>query len=365
MDSNSTVYANEHTQQLLDAQAHICNHIFYFLNSMAVKCAIELGIPDAIQKHGKPVTLNELATALDIHPTRAPSLNRLMRLLVHSRFFSKEKLANGEVVFGLTINSQLLLRNHPLSLADFAIFVLNPITVNPANHISSWFRNDTVSPFHSCHGRNIWQQAETMTEYSECLNQAMASDSRFVARLLTSSNECKSLFKGIKSLVDVGGGDGTMAKTIAEAYPGLKCVVLDLPYVVEGLQGNGLNVEYIGGNMFEAIPPAQVVLLKSILHDWSDDQCIQILQRCKEAIPSSDQGGKVIIIDIVVDENSARNEHSNAQILFDMEMMSLTNGGKERSEEEWKKIFVNAGFGCDYKVLDVLGPRSVIEICPL
>ena len=104
---------------------------------------------------------------------------------------------------------------------------------------------------------------------------------------------------------------------------------------------------------------------QSILHDWSDEHCIQILQRCKEAIPSSDQGGKVIIIEIVVDENSARNEHSNAQILFDMEMMSLTNGGKERSEEEWKKIFVNAGFGCDYKVLDVLGPRSVIEICPL
>ena len=108
------------------------------------------------------------------------------------------------------------------------------------------------------------------------------------------------------------------------------------------------------------------LVFQSILHDWSDEHCVQILRKCKEAIPSRDQGGKVIIIDIVVDdENSACYGYSNAQILFDMEMMSLTDGGKERTEEEWKKIFLNAGFGSDYKVLPVLGPRSVIEIYPL
>jgi len=103
------------------------------------------------------------------------------------------------------------------------------------------------------------------------------------------------------------------------------------------------------------------------LHDWSDEHCIQILQKCKEAIPSKDQGGKVIIIDVVMkDQNDTHPNCANAQqILYDIEMMSLTIGGKERTKEEWKCLFHNAGFSSDYKELPVLGPRSIIEIYPL
>jgi len=107
-----------------------------------------------------------------------------------------------------------------------------------------------------------------------------------------------------------------------------------------------------------------MVMLQWILHDWSDDDCIKILEQCKEAIPNKDQGGKVIIIDIVVDNNTNTLKHSITQILFDMQMMSLTVGGKERTEEEWKKLFVSAGFD-DYKVLPILGLRSIIEVYPL
>jgi len=102
-----------------------------------------------------------------------------------------------------------------------------------------------------------------------------------------------------------------------------------------------------------------------ILHDWSDEYCIQILQRCKEAIPSKDQGGKVIIIDIVMEDQTDTFEYSNSQFLFDMEMMSLTIGGKERTKEEWEELFQIAGFNKDFQVHCKLGPRSVIEICPL
>lgn len=50
--------------------------------------------------------------------------------------------------------------------------------------------------------------------------------------------------------------------------------------------------------MFESIPHADAVLLKFILHDWSDKDCVRILKMCREAIPSREEGGKVIIIDI-------------------------------------------------------------------
>jgi len=52
-----------------------------------------------------------------------------------------------------------------------------------------------------------------------------------------------------------------MAKVIAESFPHLKCTVLDLPHVVADLQGTE-NIEYVGGDMFQAIPSADSIMLK-------------------------------------------------------------------------------------------------------
>ena len=104
-------------------------------------------------------------------------------------------------------------------------------------------------------------------------------------------------------------------------------------------------------------------MLQWILHDWSDDHCVKILQRCKEAIPSKDEGGKIIIIDMVVKINHENVNYSNSQLLIDMLMMNLNIGGKERTEDQWKSLFKSAGLG-EYKIFTMLGPRSVIEVYP-
>ena len=87
----------------------------------------------------------------------------------------------------------------------------------------------------------------------------MACDSQLVGSILI--RDCKDVFSGLNSLVDVGGGTGTFAEAIADAFPRLKCTVLDLPHVVDGLESSK-NLAYVGGNMFEAIPPADAVLMK-------------------------------------------------------------------------------------------------------
>ena len=74
---------SENATELLNAQAHIWNHIFNFVNSMSLKRAIELGIPDIIHNHGKHMTLWELIIALPIHPTKSPHVKDLMRILIH------------------------------------------------------------------------------------------------------------------------------------------------------------------------------------------------------------------------------------------------------------------------------------------
>lgn len=103
--------------------------------------------------------------------------------------------------------------------------------------------------------------------------------------------------------------------------------------------------------------------LQWILHDWSDEECVKILKRCKEAITSrKDKKGKVIIIDMMMENQKGDEESIETQLFFDMLMMVLVEG-KERNKEEWAKLFSDAGFS-DYKITPILGLRSLIEVYP-
>ncbi|KAK9214172.1 hypothetical protein WN944_006160 [Citrus x changshan-huyou] len=171
----------------------------------------------------------------------------------------------------------------------------------------------------------------------------MITDFELIASVLI--EDCNEVSKGLKPLVDVGGSTGTMARAIATAFPDTKCTVFDLPLVVDNMVGTN-NLDFFGGNMFEAIPPPNAVLLKIfnnysnltkltnqltwwILHDWSDEESLKILKKCKESTPSTDEGGK----------------------------------GKERSVCDWKKLFLAAGFS-HYKITPNLGLWSLIEAYP-
>ena len=103
-----------------------------------------------------------------------------------------------------------------------------------------------------------------------------------------------------------------------------------------------------------------VAKLQWVLHDWSKE-CIKILKNCKKVIPPREEGGKVIIIDMVVEEGSSNLKRREVQALFDL-YMTIING-IERDEQEWKSIFFEAGFS-DYKISPVLGARSIIEVYP-
>ncbi|KAL2483378.1 O-methyltransferase family protein [Forsythia ovata] len=354
-------YGGEKSTELLNAQAHVWNHIFNFINSMSLKCAVQLGILDIIHKHGKPMTLAELVEALPMNKAKAQSISRLMRILIHSGFFMKAKISKGEEEIGywITPASRLLLKDEPLSVAPFLLAMLDPVLTEPWHHLSAWFENENSTPFDTAHGRMLWEHAGQEPRLNNFFNEAMASDARLVTSLLI--RDCKHVFEGLNSIVDVGGGTGTVSKIISDEFPNLKCTVLDLPHVVAGLEGTK-NLSYVGGDMFESIPSADAVLLKWILHDWSDEECVKILKKCKEAISSMDKGGKVIIIDIIVDNQKGDDEAIETKLFFDMLMMVLVSG-RERNEKEWAKIFYDASFN-NYKITHSLGLRSVIEIYP-
>ncbi|EEF44349.1 Chavicol O-methyltransferase, putative [Ricinus communis] len=163
--------------ELLQAQAHIWNHIFNFINSMSLKSAIQLGIPDAIHSHSRPI-FSQLIAALPVHPAKARCIPRLMRILIHSGFFAKAKIEENDEEEGyvLTNASKLLLKENHSSAAPFLLSMLDPILTEPWHYVSTWFQNDDATPFHTAHEMRFWEYAGNEPKVTNSFNKAMASD---------------------------------------------------------------------------------------------------------------------------------------------------------------------------------------------
>ncbi|KAF3451416.1 hypothetical protein FNV43_RR07511 [Rhamnella rubrinervis] len=360
--------------ELFPAQSDLYRHVFNYISSMSLKCAVELGIPDIIHNHGQPITLSDLVPALEIHPSKTSSVHRLMCLLVHSGFFSATRPAvhhinhkdgdheDEEEAYDLTPTSRLLLKDNLSCISPMVLSMLDAALVTPWHFMGDWFRGNRGSsstPFEIAHNMKIWEYGDQNPEFNSLFNEAMASDSGMMNWVI---RDCEPVFEGLVTLVDVGGGTGLVSRIITESFPHLKCTVLDLPHVVGNLPAVGQteNMKFIGGDMFRSIPPANAVLLKTVLHSWSDDKCLEILKKCRGAIPSD--GGKVIIIDAVINRNKEEHQVTEVKLFLDMLMMVMTTG-RERSEKQWKKLFLEAGFR-SYKITPIFGLRSLIEVFP-
>ncbi|KAJ6843794.1 trans-resveratrol di-O-methyltransferase-like isoform X2 [Iris pallida] len=356
--AGSTTTEGASSKELLEAQSHLWLHIFSFINSLSLKTAVELGIPDAVHSHGKPITLTELATKLSIPPIRIPNFQRFMTLLVHNGFFTVTSTGD-EDAYEITTNSIPLIKEKGACITPFIELMLDESLLFPWQSLSSWFKTEEPSTaFEKAHGKFIWEATGTMPEFGKLIREGLGSDSASITKVLI--EDCGNQFVGVKTLVEVAGGTGTMALAIADAFPDVKCTVFDLPHMIEALEKSD-KVAYVGGDMFERIPPADLLILKWVLHGWSDEHCVKILKNCKEAIPTKENGGKAIIIDKVMDtSDGVHPKLTETQLHFDIHMMVHTTG-KQRTEAEWKTLFDAAGFK-EYKILPALGLRSIIEI---
>ncbi|KAG6581634.1 putative O-methyltransferase 3, partial [Cucurbita argyrosperma subsp. sororia] len=350
----------ENTDELIEAQAHIWNHTFKYINSMSLKCVIELGVPDIIHNHGQPMSLSELVEALHIQPSKAHCLGVLMRLLHHSGFFSQTQHQNHQhqevVKYGLTPSSRFLLSPNTttsttttLQALPFVFLALHQAMMAPWETMSSWLRTADGSAFETVHGKSIWNYIADEPDLRNLFHQSVAYDSHLIGRIVTRP-ECRDVFEGVKSLVDVASDRGIIANAIAEAFPHITCTVLDLPQQTT----KGLNLAI-------QIPPTDAVLLKSVLHQCNDEEGIQILKKCKDAI-SSAKGGKVVIIEAVLETQMEDEESTETELCGNALMMATFNNTK-RNEREWKDLFMAAGFS-NYKITTFLGLRSLIEVFP-
>ncbi|XP_022724600.1 trans-resveratrol di-O-methyltransferase-like [Durio zibethinus] len=343
------------------AQAYLYKHILNYVSSTSLKSAVQLGIPDIIHNHGEPITLSELVSALRIDPTKTSCIYRLMRVLVLSGFFATIKVDKNQEkeAYALTPFSKILVKDNIICSSPLVMVMLDPNVLNPWQFLADWIQGTKQQgPFESANGKTFWKYMDQDPEFRNLFHDAMQSDSQLMNLIV---KDCKPVFEGLGSLADVGGGTGTLARVISEAYPHLKCTVFDLPHVVANLPATASgNLNFVAGDMFQYIPSADAILMKLVLHAFGDEDCINVLKRCREAIPT--QGGKVIIIEIVINEEKDERELTEAKLFFDLTMMVAATG-RERTEQEWEKLFIAAGFS-DYKITPLFGLRSLIEVYP-
>jgi hypothetical protein len=146
---------------------------------------------------------------------------------------------------------------------------------------------------------------------------------------------------GVGVAVDVGGAHGSLLHLLLEDNPALRGIVLDRPNIVAGAvaeaerKGLAARIDVIGGDFFESVPAADLMLLKMILHDWDDASCVTILINCRRAL---NPGGKVAIVEMLVGELS----DPGPAALMDMNMLAVVPG-QERSLSEYEALLTAAG----------------------
>jgi hypothetical protein len=255
-------------QALLDAQLELWNTTFAYIKSMALKSALDLRIADAIHNHGGSATVPQIVATVKLHPSKIPCFCRLMRMLAATGVLSaKNPSGSCELVYALTPLSRLLVGSQ-MSLVPITAMLLHPSFVTPFLELGTWFQQELPGPcvFKQTHGQTLWEQAARDASFDALINDGMVSDSHFIMDIVI--KECADAFQGISSLVDVGGGLGGATQTISKAFPDVKCSVLDLDHVVAKAP-SGTDVQYIAGDMFESIPPANAMFLKVYLLVYS------------------------------------------------------------------------------------------------
>ncbi|KAK3404644.1 hypothetical protein EUGRSUZ_K00951 [Eucalyptus grandis] len=354
------------TEATLRGQAHIWKHMFAFVDSMALKCAVELRIPDIIHSYGGgPVTLVQIASRIPSPSPGTTYLARIMRLLVRKNIFSAHRRQpdgsqeSHEMLYSLNQSSRWLLQGpgSENSLAPMVLMEDHQWLMSPWHCLGDCVRTGGVA-FEIAHGRKIWDFASENPEFNHLFNDGMACTSKILVKAIVEGY--KHGFESIGSLVDVGGGTGGAVAEIIKSYPHIQGINFDLPHVVATAPAHA-GVTHVGGDMFETIPHADAVFMKWIMHDWGNEDCVKILKNCREAIP--ERNGKVIIAEVVL-KPEGDGMFDEIGLVFDLLMIAHSSGGKERDELEWKKILEEGGFP-RYNIIKTPSMLSIIEAYPL
>src|SRR5579863_5349642 len=300
-----------------------------FRTTQALYVVAKLGVADLLVSG--PRSCEELARDVGAH---SESLFRVMRALASLGVFYQDSSDR----FALNPMSYLLLKDAPGSVRAAVVFWGGEMYRAAGELMHSVKTGETA--FNHIYGEGHFEYLSKNPEANEIFNTMMA-------QMIGANPSRRSIekydFQGRKVVVDVGGGSGTLLASVLERNPQLKGILYDLPSALETapslLKSRQVDsrVKVISGSAFDSLPGGgDVYIFSRVLHDHPDEVSTQILKHCRKVIP---RDGLVLIGDAVIPKGDTPSQGK----LVDLTMLLMT-GGKERTEEEWKKLLKAGGF---------------------
>jgi SAM-dependent methyltransferase len=293
---------------------------------------VRLEVPDAVADGA--LTADELVRKAGIraHPG---ALHRALRACAALGVFTEDSAGR----FGPTRLSALLTRDAPGAMKRYVEFSGGllwrvwtglPEALATAEPQARAQLGMEFFDYLSAHPRSLEDFSEALKAHSAVVNKGLLE---------------RYDFSGIRRLIDVGAGFGQLVIEVLAKYLDVHGVVFDLPEVVDAAPTKmpvrsaaiAKRMEYVRGDMFESVPPADAYVLKLILHNWDDASCATILRNVAEEL---EPGGRVIAVDAVLPPLGDVSDVPTK--LLDINMLLLLPG-KERTRVEWEALYRGAG----------------------
>ena len=302
---------------------------FGYMPAQTLHAAAEIGLADALADGPRPSA--ELAKETGTH---APSLYRLLRGLTGLGVVEQKE----RDLFALTAEGQRLRADAPDSVRALIRLFCGPDVWRTWGDMTETLRTGEYA-WKRVTGKTSFEYFESDEDLSATFNEAMAEHTRAVAPGIIEAHD----FGRYGTVADLGGGDGTLLAAILRSNRGLRGMLFDLPSGLDAASGALEDVadraEIVPGDFFEAVPEgAGAYVLKSVVHDWNDENATAILANVRAAMRPD---ARVLVLEQVMPEivtPEARGVVGN-----DLNML-VSTGGRERTEAEFRDLLEAAGF---------------------
>jgi hypothetical protein len=314
--------------------------------SRCVSLAAELGIADLLA--GGPKDVATLAKATG---TRSDALYRVLRALTAVGVF--DELPDRQ--FRNSPLSSTLISGAEHAVRQYARWFGRELHWRMYSGLETSVRTGQPWAVNEYPDKTPFQVLAEHPEDQDVFNQAMAELSEADGPAIAQAYD----FGRFQRIMDVGGGNGTLARLITGKAPQATIIVFDLPHVIESTRERASEdvlfrqIQLKGGSFLDCLPgPVDLCVLKHILHDWNDETALQILANCRDALNDT---GRVLVCEMVI----APGPEGLAALALDIEML-VGAGGRERTEAEFSELFSAAGLRLE-RVIRTPTPLRLIE----
>ena len=299
--------------------------------SQALYVAAKLGVADVLGSDA--LDAEAIARAVDV---RAPVLRRVLRALVAAGVFTEledGRFANNDAAAALRADA-------PGRIRDVVINFGEEMYRSFGELLHTVRTGETA--FDVVYGAPLFEYYAANPEV-----EASAA-ARMLARTLPAASEFagSGVLRDARTLVDVGGGTGTLLAKVLAHRPEIDGVLVERPGMLAlagrylSDQGVADRCELVEGDFFSSVPGGgDVYVLKSVLHDWDDDRCVAILRTCRAAMDGS---ARLAIIEMLLPERMTPSGPTLSAALLDLIMLAYA-GGRERTEAEFTQLLGRAG----------------------